>query len=153
MPKLGWWALSTFVLALVVPIFWLPFTALMFTIVNQAGNKNLNTRRGSNQLPAVQADDESLRNAELQRIENLLDVLVQDSSTPAKELIPVAGAGLKLLTSSRGSLIRKNLLMSIIKNERIDTKDMKQLIKLVRKTFNPLKMAAGLKKQNNTQVA
>ena len=43
--------------------------------------------------------------------------------------------------------------MSIIKNERIDTKDMKQLIKLVRKTFNPLKMAAGLKKQNNTQVA
>ena len=89
----------------------------------------------------------------VERIENLLDVLVQDSSTPAKELIPVAGAGLKLLTSSRGSLIRKNLLMSIIKNERIDTKDMKQLIKLVRKTFNPLKMAAGLKKQNNTQVA
>ena len=89
----------------------------------------------------------------VERIENLFDVLVQDSSTPAKELIPVAGAGLKLLTSSRGSLIRKNLLMSIIKNERIDTKDMKQLIKLVRKTFNPLRMAAGLKKQNNTQVA
>ena len=89
----------------------------------------------------------------VERIENLFDVLVQDSSTPAKELIPVAGAGLKLLTSSRGSLLRKNLLMSIIKNERIDTKDMKQLIKLVRKTFNPLKMAAGLKKQNNTQVA
>jgi len=89
----------------------------------------------------------------VERIENLFDVLVQDSSTPAKELIPVAGAGLKLLTSSRGSLIRKNLLMSIIKNERIDTKDMKQLIKLIRKTFNPLKMAAGLKKQNNTQVA
>ena len=89
----------------------------------------------------------------VERIENLFEVLVQDSSTPAKELIPVAGAGLKLLTSSRGSLIRKNLLMSIIKNERIDTKDMKQLIKLVRKTFNPLKMAAGLKKQNNTQVA
>ena len=89
----------------------------------------------------------------VERIENLFDVLVQDSSTPAKELIPVAGAGLKLLTSSRGSLIRKNLLMSIIKNERIDTKDMKQLIKLVRKTFNPLRMASGFKKQNNTQVA
>ncbi len=89
----------------------------------------------------------------VERIENLFDVLVQDSSTPAKELIPVAGAGLKLLTSSRGSLIRKNLLMSIIKDERIDTKDMKQLIKLVRKTFNPLKMVSGLKKQNNTQVA
>ncbi len=89
----------------------------------------------------------------VERIENLFDVLVQDSSTPAKELIPVAGAGLKLLTSSKGSLIRKNLLMSIIKDERIDTKDMKQLIKLVRKTFNPLKMASALTKQNNTQVA
>ena len=89
----------------------------------------------------------------VERIENLFDVLVQDSSTPAKELIPVAGAGLKLLTSSRGSLIRKNLLMSIIKDERIDTEDMKQLIKLVRKTFNPLKMVSALTKQNNTQVA
>ena len=89
----------------------------------------------------------------VERIENLFDVLVQDSSTPAKELIPVAGAGIKLLTSSRGSLIRKNLLMSIIKDERIDTKDMKQLIKLVRKRFNPIRMASGLTKQNNTQVA
>ena len=89
----------------------------------------------------------------VERIENLFDVLVQDSTTPAKELIPVAGAGLKLLTSSKGSLIRKNLLMSIIKDERLDTKDMKQLIKLVRKTFNPLRMASGLIKQNNTQVA
>ncbi len=89
----------------------------------------------------------------VERVENLFDVLVQDSTTPAKELIPVAGAGLKLLTSSRGSLIRKNLLMSIIKDEKIDTKDMKKLIKLVRKTFNPLKMASGLIKQNNTQVA
>ena len=89
----------------------------------------------------------------VERIEKLFEVLVQDSSTPAKELIPVAGAGLKLLTSSRGSLIRKNLLMSIIKDERIDTKDMKQLIKLVRKIFNPLRMVSGLTKPNNTQVA
>ncbi len=89
----------------------------------------------------------------VERVENLFDVLVQDSTTPAKELLPVAGAGLKLLTSSRGTLIRKNLLMSIIKDERIDTTDMKLLIKLVRKTFNPFKMTTGLLKQNNTQVA
>ena len=43
--------------------------------------------------------------------------------------------------------------MSIIKDERIDTTDMKLLIKLVRKTFNPFKMTTGLLKQNNTQVA
>ena len=43
--------------------------------------------------------------------------------------------------------------MSIIKDERLDTNDLKQLIKLVRKTFNPLKIASGLTKQNNTQVA
>jgi len=89
----------------------------------------------------------------VERIENLFDVLVKDSTTPAKELLPVAGAGLKLLTSSKGTLIRKNLLMSIIKEEKIDTKDMKQLIKLVRKTFNPLKMASGLLKDNNTRLA
>ena len=89
----------------------------------------------------------------VERVENLFDVLVQDSTTPAKELLPVAGAGFKLLTSSRGTLIRKNLLMSIIKDERIDTTDMKLLIKLVRKTFNPFKMPTGLLKQNNTQVA
>ncbi len=91
-------------------------------------------------------------NIRVERVENLFEVLVQDSTTPANELIPVAGAGLKLLTSSRGALIRKNLLMSIIKDERIDTKDMKKLIKLVRKTFNPLRMATGLTKQSNTQV-
>ena len=43
--------------------------------------------------------------------------------------------------------------MSIIKDERIDTQDMKKLIKLVRKTFNPLKIASGILRQNNTQVA
>ena len=43
--------------------------------------------------------------------------------------------------------------MSIIKDEKIDTKDLKQLIKLVRKTFNPIRMASGITKQNNTQVA
>ena len=89
----------------------------------------------------------------VERVENLFDVLIQDSTTPAKELIPVAGAGIKLLTSSRGSLIRKSLLMSIIKDDKIDTKDMKKLIKLIRKTFNPVKMASGLIKNNNTQIA
>ena len=89
----------------------------------------------------------------VERIENLFEVLVQDSTTPAKELIPVAGAGINLLTSSRGSLVRKNLLMSIIKDERLDTRDMKKLIKLVRKTFNPFKMVSGKIKQKNTQVA
>ena len=89
----------------------------------------------------------------VERIENLFNVLIQDSNTPAKELIPVAGAGMKLLISSKGYLIRKNLLMSIIKDEKIDTRDMKQLIKLVRKTFNPVRLASGLARQNKTQVA
>ncbi len=89
----------------------------------------------------------------VERIENLFEVLVQDSTTPSNELIPVAGAGLKLLISERGSLIRKNLLMSIIKDEKIDIKDMKQLVKLLRKTFNPAKIASDLIKQNKPQVA
>ncbi len=89
----------------------------------------------------------------VERVENLFEVLVQDATTPSNELIPVAGAGLKLLISERGSLIRKNLLMSIIKDERIDIRDMKQLIKLLRKIFNPAKIASDLIKQNKTQVA
>ncbi len=89
----------------------------------------------------------------VERVENLFEVLVQDSTTPSNELIPVAGAGLKLLISERGSLIRRNLLMSIIKDEKIDIRDMKQLIKLLRKTFNPSKIASDLIKRNKTQVA
>ena len=34
MSKLGWWALRTFVVALAIPIFWLPFMALMLVMVN-----------------------------------------------------------------------------------------------------------------------
>ena len=102
MPKLGWWALSTFVLALVVPIFWLPFTALMLIIINQEGNKNLNTRRGSNQLPAAQADSESFHNAELQRVENLLADFKKDLNA-AKE------AEEKETTPSTGTTITLNI--------------------------------------------
>ena len=71
------------------------------------------------------------------RLENLLEVIIQDSKTPSDDLIPVAGASIKLLASSKGSKIRKNLLLSLIKDEKINTNDIKDLIKLIRKTFRP----------------
>ena len=104
MPKLGWWALSTFVVALVVPIFWLPFTALIFIIINKAGSKSPNTRQGSNQLPMIQADDESFHAAELRRVENLLADLKEDlnaaKEAEEKEMDPSTGTTITLNISN-----------------------------------------------------
>ena len=74
-------------------------------------------------------------NIRVERLENLLDVLVKDSNTPAKDLIPVASASIKLITSARGSEIRKNLLLSLIKDERINSVDIKALIKVIKKVL------------------
>ena len=50
----------------------------------------------------------------IDRLESLLEVLVKESKGSEDELIPVAGAGLKLLISPNGELLRKNLLMTLI---------------------------------------
>ena len=80
----------------------------------------------------------------VERVENLFEVLVQDSQTQIRELIPISKACFSLIIGSRGSLIRRNLIMSVIKDNKIYTKDLKELIKLVLKTFNPQKIAATL---------
>tara|TARA_Y100001968_G_scaffold330294_1_gene381742 strand:+ start:10522 stop:12168 length:1647 start_codon:yes stop_codon:yes gene_type:complete len=87
--------------------------------------------------------DES-NNIRVDRVENLLDVLIQDSSSPAKELIPVAEAGLKLLVSEKGKEIRKNLLMSLIKDEKINTLELKRLIKVIKRKFKPSTIGYGI---------
>ncbi len=85
----------------------------------------------------------------VERIDNLLDVLTKDSQQPTTELLPVAYAGLKLLLTSKGKLIRKNLLMSIIKDDKINTKDLKELIGLLRKKFNLVNLGRTLLKKVN----
>jgi len=83
----------------------------------------------------------------LERIESLLQVVSQDAAAPDAELIPVAGAGLKLLFSQDGATLRSRLLMTLIKDDRLSTEDIKSLIKLLRKTFSPRKVANGILQQ------
>lgn len=83
----------------------------------------------------------------LERIESLLQVVSQDAAAADAELIPVAGAGLKLLFSQDGATLRSRLLMTLIKDDRLSTEDIKSLMKLLRKTFSPRKVANGILQQ------
>ena len=72
---------------------------------------------------------------QVDRLEGLINVLVEESITPSKELIPVARDGMRLLISQRGVSIRKKLLLSLIKKDKINTSDIKALLKLLLKKF------------------
>ncbi len=72
----------------------------------------------------------------LERVENLLEVLIDDKVEPISELIPVAKAGFNLIISKNGSSLRRSLLLSFIKNDRMNAKDFKGLISIIRKRFN-----------------
>ncbi|WP_413361353.1 ABC1 kinase family protein [Prochlorococcus sp. MIT 1201] len=80
----------------------------------------------------------------LERIESLLKVISQDAVAPDAELIPVAGAGLKLLLGPDGSTLRSRLLMTLIKDEHLSASDIKALMSLIRRTFSPRKIANGM---------
>ena len=89
----------------------------------------------------------------VERVEDLLEVLVQDSKVPVKELLPVAGSSLKLLLGRKGKTIRSNLLMSLIKDDKINTADLKKLIKLIRKKFKPKELIKGIFRNISAQPA
>ncbi len=78
---------------------------------------------------------------QIDKVESLLNVLFKDSENINSDLIPVANAGLKLFVSKKGSEVRKNLLLSLIKNDRLELEDAKKLLVLIRNTFNPINIA------------
>ena len=86
-------------------------------------------------------EDNSIR---IDRIEGLLEVISDTSSIPGKELIPVASNGLKLLIGNKGSEIRKKLLLSLIKNDEFNANEIKELIKLFKRKFNPIEISNKL---------
>ncbi|KGG29593.1 MULTISPECIES: ABC1 kinase family protein [unclassified Prochlorococcus] len=88
----------------------------------------------------------------LERIESLLKVISQDAVAPDAELIPVAGAGLKLLLGPDGSTLRSRLLMTLIKDERLSASDIKALMSLLRRTFSPRKVANGMLQNLNPRT-
>jgi len=78
---------------------------------------------------------------QIEKVESLLNTLFKDSENINSDLIPVANAGLKLFVSKQGSEVRKNLLLSLIKDDKLEFTDAKKLLALIRDTFNPLNLA------------
>jgi len=78
---------------------------------------------------------------QIDKLESLLNILFKDSVDINSDLIPVANASLKLFVSEKGSEVRKNLLLSLIKNDRIELKDAEKLFTLLKDTFSPIKIA------------
>jgi len=87
------------------------------------------------------------------RLENLLDVVGQDQAAPTAALIPVAGAGLRLLLSRDGSDLRSRLLMTLIRDDRLHVDDLKALLKMVGRRFDPARLAGGLLQRLNPLAA
>jgi len=78
---------------------------------------------------------------QIEKVESLLNILFKDSENINSDLIPVANAGLKLFVGKKGSEVRKNLLLSLIKDDKLELTDAKKLISIIRNTFSPLNIA------------
>jgi predicted unusual protein kinase regulating ubiquinone biosynthesis (AarF/ABC1/UbiB family) len=78
---------------------------------------------------------------QIEKVESLLNILFKDSENINSDLIPVANAGLKLFVSKKGSEVRKNLLLSLIKDDKLELTDAKKLLSLIKDTFSPLNIA------------
>jgi len=89
----------------------------------------------------------------IDRLESLLAVVGQDAPAPGKELLPVAGAGLRLLFSRDGADLRKLLLLNLIRDDRLHTDDVRALAALIGRTFGPGRIAGGLLQQLNPLAA
>ena len=78
---------------------------------------------------------------QIEKVESLFNVLFKNTENLNSDLIPVANAGLKLFVSKKGSEVRKNLLLSLIKDDKLELSDAKKLISLIRDIFSPLNIA------------
>tara|TARA_B100001564_G_scaffold359352_1_gene380779 strand:- start:465 stop:2126 length:1662 start_codon:yes stop_codon:yes gene_type:complete len=96
--------------------------------------------------------DESGR-LRLERLESLLQVVGQGAPSPGAELLPVAGAGLRLLFSRDGADLRKRLLLTLIRDDRLHTEDVRALARLIGRTFGPGRIAGDFLQRLNPLVA
>ncbi len=78
----------------------------------------------------------------IERLENLLAVVENDAASP--NLLPVAGAGLKLLLGPEGSSLRQRLLLTLVRDDRLQTDDLRALMALMGRTFSPRKLVSGV---------
>jgi len=85
----------------------------------------------------------------IERLESLLNVVGEEATSPGLDLLPVAGAGLRLLFGRDGSDLRKRLLLTLIKDDRLSTDDIGALMGLLRRTFSPRQVAGGMLQRLN----
>ena len=78
---------------------------------------------------------------QIEKIESLLNILFKDSVNINSDLIPVLNASLKLFVTEKGSEVRKNLLLSLIKDDKLEFDDAERLFNLIKETFSPIKIA------------
>ena len=76
-----------------------------------------------------------------------------DAPTPGAELIPVAGAGLRLLLSKDGADLRRRMLLTLVRDDRLSTEDLRSLTSLLGRTFNPRRIAGRMLQQLNPLAA
>ena len=87
----------------------------------------------------------------VERLENLLAVVESDGDSA--DLLPMAGAGLKLLLGPDGNSLRQRLLLTLVHDDRFTTADLQQLMQLMRRTFSPRKIAGGMLARLNPLAA
>ena len=89
---------------------------------------------------------------QLERLESLLAVVENDESAVGAELLPVAGAGLKLLLGEEGRSIRERLLLTLVRDDRLNTDDLRGLLELMGRTFAPRRLVRRLRDQWLTRL-
>ena len=89
---------------------------------------------------------------QLERLENLLAVVENDEGSVGPELLPVAGAGLKLLLGQEGRSLRQRLLLTLVRDDRLNTEDIRGLFELLGRTFAPQRIARRMRDQLLTRL-
>ena len=83
---------------------------------------------------------------QIQRLESLLAVVQADEGAGA-DLVPVAGAGLKLLLGEQGRSLRQRLLLTLVRDDRLNTEDLRGLLALLGRTFGPRQLAERMRER------
>ncbi|MBE9154449.1 AarF/ABC1/UbiB kinase family protein [Cyanobium sp. LEGE 06113] len=88
---------------------------------------------------------------QIERLESLLAVLENDG--PRADLLPVMGSGLKLLLGPDGASLRQRLLLTLVRDDRLNAEDLRALMDLLRRTFSARKLAGTLLARLNPLAA
>ena len=80
---------------------------------------------------------------QLKRLESLLEV-ARAGGEADQDLLPLARSGLRLLVAPDGQELRRRLLLTLVRDDRLQTRDLQLLLDLLRRQFTPAEMAKGL---------